>query len=348
MCDRCRVLLEQDLPRAHLVMDDFFGPDALREVFRELARLEPTLKAGLVREIGHDGQSVFFAHRRRQNRAVWMHDPSPTIRLFRERFWADDLVAAFDGAREPLFQVIPECSAPNLQFSSYMTGDHYDFHEDEGAGVNMTVIVFLALAPEKVRGGDLVLSYEGEEVRIPFRHNRLVVFPSKTLHRVTKVKVDSEDPRHARISLQCWLTPGRQERAPAERAPEADRPTFLLAEPAIVRSAQGLLANGTQSPEDLYWGAFYTSRILVQNLGALAAACELTIGRIRIRRGERLEVAARTGDGRRIGFALAGPDREAAEALRIFVVRDGVRRSRRLLPEADEKRAVRILRRLLD
>ena len=342
------MLLEQDLPRAHLVMDDFFGPDALREVFRELGALEPTLKPGLVREIGHDGQSVFFAHRRRQNRAVWMHDPSPTIRLFRERFWADDLVAAFDGAREPLFQVIPECSAPNLQLSSYMTGDHYDFHEDEGAGVNMTVIVFLARAPEKVRGGDLVLAYEGEEVRIPFRHNRLVVFPSKTLHRVTKVKVDSDDPRHARISLQCWLTPGRQERAPVDRTPEADRPTFLLAEPAIVRAAQGLLAQGTQSPEDLYWGAFYTSRILVQNLGALAAACGLGLGRIRIRRGARLEGPARADDGRRIGFALSGPDHEAADALRIFVVRDGVRRSRRLRPEADETRAVRVLRRLLD
>ncbi len=39
-------------------------------------------------------------------------------------------------AREPLFQIIPNCWAPHLQVSSYMTGDHYDFHEDEGAGVN--------------------------------------------------------------------------------------------------------------------------------------------------------------------------------------------------------------------
>ena len=39
-----------------------------------------------------------------------------------------------------LFQIIPNCSAPHLQVSSYMTGDHDDFHEDEDAGVNLTAI----------------------------------------------------------------------------------------------------------------------------------------------------------------------------------------------------------------
>jgi len=140
-----------------------------------------------------------------------------------------------------------------------MTGDHYAFHEDEGAGVNLTAIVFVAAEPKKVRGGDLVLAYDGDETIIPFRNNRLVIFPSKTLHRVTPVRVASTNPRHARISLQCWLTYGRPapedakaRRTKKARAPEADRPTFLLAEEPILAAAQ---APGAIRPPRICTGA---------------------------------------------------------------------------------------------
>ncbi len=108
--------------------------------------------------------------------------------------------------------------------------------------MNLTAIVFLATDPRKVRGGDLVLAYEGEEATIRFRHNRLVIFPSRTLHRVTPVRVASTDPRDARVSLQCWLTYGRTEAKPKPKArqPEADLPTSLLAEESIVAAAQAL------------------------------------------------------------------------------------------------------------
>ena len=348
------MLLEHELPRAHLVMDDFFAPPALAAIFLELPSFEAEMKPGLVRDIGHDGQSVFFEHRRRRNRAVWIHEPAKTLRLFRERLWSEDLLAAFDNAREPLFQIIPNCSAPHLQVSSYMTGDHYDFHEDEGAGVNLTAIVFLAASPKKVHGGDLVLAYDGEEVKIPFRHNRLVVFPSKTMHRVTRVRVDSQDVHDARISLQCWLTYGKTEPSKPTneaRAPEADRPTFLLAEEPILAAAQAMLAAGEQSPEDLYWGAFYLSRILSQNLRALVASQPgVTMGKIRIRRGETLEVHARARRGEerlRVGFVLRGPDTDPSEALSLFVATGGKRKKRVLPTNVDEETADAILRRLL-
>src|SRR5262245_13533477 len=136
------MLIEHDWPRAHLVADDFFSPPALAAIFREVRGLERRMKPGLVRDIGHDGQSVFFEHQRRRNKAVWIHGPSKTLRLFREQLWSDAMLASFEQAREPLFQIIPNCWAPHLQVSSYMTGDHYDFHEDEGAGVNLTALVF--------------------------------------------------------------------------------------------------------------------------------------------------------------------------------------------------------------
>jgi len=349
------MLKEREEPRAHLVVDDFFAPEALEVIFREVRALGPRMKPGLVRDIGHDGQSVFFAHQRRKNEAVWIHDPSKTLRLFREHLWSPAMVESFERAREPLFQIIPNCWAPHLQVSRYMTGDHYDFHEDEGAGVNLTAIVFVAADPTKVRGGDLVLSYAGQETTIRFRHNRLVIFPSKTLHRVTRVRVDSTDPTHARVSLQCWLTYGRPRAKPKRRPPEADRPTFLLAEESILAAAQAIGGSGDQTPEDLYWGSFYLSRILSSNLRLIAEQGGLELRRVGIRRvGGDLEVHGRGRLGTasvRGGFLLRGPETPTAEALSLFVETGrGKTKSivRRAVPAgASERETVLRLHRLL-
>lgn len=341
---------ERSSPRAHLVVDDFFEEAALPIVFKELAALDRRLKPGLVRDVGHDGQSVFFEHPRRKNHAVWVHDPSRTLRLFRKHLWSPTLRPVFETAREALFQIVPNCHAPNLQVSRYLTGDHYDFHEDEGAGVNLTVIVFLARSPEKVRGGDLELSYGGAKAKVPFRHNRLVIFPSRTLHRVTRVRVDGDDPRDARISLQSWLAYGPGEEA--ARPPEADRPTFLLSEPPIVAAAQALVTDGDQAPEALYWGGFYVSRILAQNLAWLAAESGLRLGDVRIRRveddlgGVDLEVYGGTR-ALRVGFALRDASVPPGDAVRLFVEK-GRKRALRALPAgAEAADALAILRALL-
>jgi len=355
--------IERASPRAHLVVDDFFTPSALRTIFGEIASLDRRMKPGLVRDIGHDGQSVFFENPRRRNQAVWIHDPSKTLRLFREHLWSPSLLPSFEEAREPLFQIIPSCWSPNLQVSRYMTGDHYDFHEDEGAGVNLTAIVFLAKSPKKLRGGDLVLAYGGEETTIRFRHNRLVIFPSKTLHRVTRVRVDSADPQDARISLQSWLAYGRPPTKMKPRPPEADRPTFLLAEEPIIDAAQALLdapGGPERSPEELYWGAFYLSRILTQNLRWLAAEGGISLGEIRIRRrgsdgpGEELEVYGRGplgGGSVRVGFSLRSATVGPEEAVGLFVETgrgSSKKTSQRLLPPgADEAQTSALFRRLL-
>ncbi len=227
--------------------------------------------------------------------------------------------------------------------------------------MNLTAIVFLATDPRKVRGGDLVLAYEGEEATIRFRHNRLVIFPSRTLHRVTPVRVASTDPRDARVSLQCWLTYGRTEAKPEPRRAEADLPTFLLAEESIVAAAQAMssAAAADQTPEDVYWGAFYLSRILSSNLRCLLSEhADLANGRLRIRRapGGDLEVyvRARAAAGRapvRVGFLLSGPSTPPAQALSLFVETgrgQAKSMSRRIVPPGASERETRtIFRRLL-
>lgn len=362
---------ERASPRAHIVVDDFFSASAVREIFAEIASLDRQFGRGLVRDVGHDGQSVFFENPRRRNQAVWLHDPSKTLRLFREHLWSSSMLPMFEGAREPLFQIIPRCGAPNLQVSRYMTGDHYDFHEDEGAGVNLTAIVFLAAKPSKVRGGDLVLAYDGQSTTVRFRHNRLLIFPSKTLHRVTRVRIASTNPRDARISLQSWLTYGTapvpKETSARRRAAEADRPTFLLAEEPIIAAAQGLLASPEardQTPDELYWGAFYLTRILTQNLRWLATEAGLALGDVGIRRvesddgGDGLEVHGRSRPSKRgagplrVGFSLRGESvAPASSAVRLFVEKGRGGRATKaqyvLPPGAEPNEVIALLRKLL-
>lgn len=361
--------IERERPRAHIVMDNFFDEAALRVVFAEVASLERKLKPGLVRELGHDGQSVFFQNERRKNRAVWIHEGSKTLSLFREALWSPSRMQVFEHACEPLFQIIPNCAAPHLQVSSYRNGDHYDFHEDEGAGVNLTAIVFLARDPKKIRGGDLVLSYKGEEKTVRFRNNRLVIFPSKTLHRVTPVHSASKDPLDARISLQCWLTYGGTAVASKVKRKlgkggkaglaKVDEPTFLLAEESIVAGAQALLPATkapVHAPEALYWGAFYLTRILTANLRFLAQEQRppVSLGAIRVRNRGELEVYGSLQMGTekvRVGFLLRSADTSPSEALSLFVTsgrgRSRHREERVLYPGTEAPEAAALLGRLL-
>jgi hypothetical protein len=109
-----------------------------------------------------------------------------------------------------------------------------------------------------------------------------------------------------------------------------------------------------QTPEGLYWGAFYLSRILSSNLRCLGERLGVEIGPIRIARRGELEVYGRArveGASLRIGFRLGGPEVPTAGALSLFV-EAGKGRSKATYrsvvpPGAEEKETVVIVRRLL-
>jgi hypothetical protein len=131
----------------------------------------------------------------------------------------------------------------------------------------------------------------------------------------------------------------------------------LLAEEPIIAAAQAMVDSPSapdQTPEGLYWGAFYLSRILSSNLRSLAERLGVDIGPTRIRRRGELEVYGRArleGAPVRIGFQLGGPEVATTGALSLFV-EAGSGRSKstsrgRVPPGAEENETVVILRRLL-
>ena len=63
---------------------------------------------------------------------------------------------------------------------------YYDYQDEYKAHYDSCLFTYLWwLAPEKVSGGDLVL--DNNDI-VKFKHNRVVIFPVQTLHRVTPVK----------------------------------------------------------------------------------------------------------------------------------------------------------------
>ena len=201
-------------------------PKALAVAMAEVASLEKKLKPGLVRDIGHDGQSVFFPHERRKNRATWIHEGSKTLGLFPR-------CALVGAQRGTTLRARPRAALPDYPAVLGAASAGVDLHDGRPlrlsrrrrcAGVNLTAIVFLARNPKKVRGGDIVLSYDDEETVIPFKHNRLLVFPSKTIHRVTKVRIASGGPAR-RAHLTAVLARLRDEPDEEDEAGRRSLPT---------------------------------------------------------------------------------------------------------------------------
>jgi PKHD-type hydroxylase len=93
-----------------------------------------------------------------------------------------------------------------LQYTKYNSKykGHYDWHIDnmfENHRNYMRKLSFSVLLsdPDKFEGGDLELSYGGEPKKMPRQKNKMILFPSYTLHRVTPVT------KGVRESLVGWI-----------------------------------------------------------------------------------------------------------------------------------------------
>lgn len=88
--------------------------------------------------------------------------------------------------------------------SCYGDGDYYGAHVDVDMGNIITAVLMLSFyeQPTKFEGGNLILNGKF----IPFRNNRLVVFPACMPHEVTKIKLDSDKYEDCRFSLQYFIS----------------------------------------------------------------------------------------------------------------------------------------------
>lgn len=133
----------------------------------------------------------------RDSKVSWIHPGPGTQQIFRhlsnvvntinERFFKFDLVGFEEG----------------LQFTKYEApAGKYDLHIDKmhGASVRKLSIVIQLSDPADYEGGDLLLKFGGEDVKMEKQQGFMAVFPSYVLHGVQPVTAGT------RYSLVAWIT----------------------------------------------------------------------------------------------------------------------------------------------
>ena len=84
----------------------------------------------------------------------------------------------------------------------YEDEDYYQPHSDDAT---ITAITFFYKTPKYFDGGDLILE---EKLNVECVSNRCVIFPSITLHAVSKIKLDQSQQllNYGRFSITQFLS----------------------------------------------------------------------------------------------------------------------------------------------
>ena len=93
----------------------------------------------------------------------------------------------------------------SIQITKYEEGDHYTWHSDYGTSTDEKLTrklsaTMLVSDPDDYEGGDLeFIDYHNNLIVAPKKKGTLIIFDSRTPHRVTKVT------KGKRISLVAWM-----------------------------------------------------------------------------------------------------------------------------------------------
>ena len=116
---------------------------------------------------------------------------------------ATDFISGF-------FSLISQVNSSETQLSRYGKCEFYGIHKDNSIEIPqtriLTLVYYVNKEPAKFEGGDLIIYNEklDENLRIKPKHNRAILFESKTKHAVDTVKLNG-DFADGRFSVNCWL-----------------------------------------------------------------------------------------------------------------------------------------------
>lgn len=114
-----------------------------------------------------------------------------------------------------IFDVINYATWKESVLSCYGDNDFYSPHQDTVYNPQcrsdithrlVTMCYYMNTEPCSFTGGNLVLIKDSQELTLEAKHNRAIVFPSFTVHKVTPVSIPKDQPwTDSRFSLNYWL-----------------------------------------------------------------------------------------------------------------------------------------------
>lgn len=211
-------------PYYHLIIDDFLTPRYAKQVLEEAIELEPFYEQATVfSETGHDDDcdacKKDSAHSRttqRDNKVIFLD------KLYKNKRGSSVILSALqesvlddhNGLRpylvdQPgLLPIIDHINSTESILSRYGMCDFYGWHRDplpekEEERI-LTVIYYFNKEPATFTGGELLLGRPDNYKTIVPKHNRLVMFESRTFHSVNTVELVG-DFDQGRFSINYWL-----------------------------------------------------------------------------------------------------------------------------------------------
>lgn len=206
-----------EFPSPILVLDEFFSKEDADRCLRECISLKPIFMPASVGAGSYNRMDPKI----RSNDAVMMDtvfsvapDRSAILSSTRKRIGESDCKKLWHEG-DLIFDIVNYATWRETVLSRYGNRDFYERHQDtiynkehpsEITRRLVTLVIYLNAEPRSFSGGDLVLYKEGKEITIPAHHNRAIMFPSFTFHRVTNVEMATGTPwENGRFSINHWL-----------------------------------------------------------------------------------------------------------------------------------------------
>lgn len=184
----------------HILIEDFLSPDDLKVFNEDFYKMYPFASAGSIVRDGERG-IVDKSFKARKEFEIYPQTDEHKLRIpqiWHRNLWSDEL-RRFYANQSGLFAYMNVTSSDMLLGAFYGEGDFYQTHAD----LSIFTAVFFHQNEANFDGGDFMLGTvtewnRGEAifVRIPYKCNKLLIFPSRFIHHaepVTKSNVSGLD-----------------------------------------------------------------------------------------------------------------------------------------------------------
>ncbi len=195
-------------PFTHIVIDDWLPWVHDIRVMNSVYSLVPYMKQSKV----NSDQGIVISPNSKSSKNLWLFQffqgkqtDFNLAKFIEEKIWSEEIRKIFKETNDNLYNTALYTDTSQLLLSKYTNGDHYSWHRDYSPLVTFNLM--LTKEPKSFTGGDFVFGdwdNKNPLKTISFKHNRLVIFPSRVFHCVTPVIKNNDNIETDRFTIQYW------------------------------------------------------------------------------------------------------------------------------------------------
>jgi SM-20-related protein len=199
-------------PSPVICIDEFLPEDDARAVLQECFDLKKVYMPAKVFD-GPSHTKIDLEYR--NNEVVYLDDVyrsaperSDILRILKSRIWTEECRRLWHEG-DYIFDIINYSTWQEAVLSWYGNGAFYKKHQDTRRDHItyriVSLVYYVNKTPTQFSGGNLVIWYDDEALRLEPCHNRAIVFPSFSFHEVENTFLSTDNWEDGRFSLNYWI-----------------------------------------------------------------------------------------------------------------------------------------------